>query len=71
MTNGNPTDITITPEKVDKAIKAYCAGMDKQAKLQVAAEIKAITGGIVNCLNISDVNVLALLYQKFSKEDAQ
>jgi len=69
VTNDNPTDITITPEHVDKAIKAYCAGMDKQAKLQVAAEIKAITGGIVNCLDITDANVLALLYQKFSKQE--
>lgn len=59
--------VKITAEKVDKAIKAYCAGMDKAEKLKIAAEIKAITGGIINCLQITDADILALLYQKFGK----
>lgn len=62
------TDLPITPEQVDRAIKAYCASMDKAEKLRVAAEIKAITGGIVNCLQISDPDVLCLLYQKFNDQ---
>jgi len=55
-------NVPITPEQVDKAIKAYCGSMDKAEKLAVAAEIKAITGGTINCLEISDPAILCLLY---------
>jgi len=59
---------TITSEMVDKAIKDYCGSMDKTGKLAVAAEIRSITNGTVNCLEITDQQVLNLLYQKFTKQ---
>lgn len=53
---------------VDRAIRRYCEGMDKDAKQAVAEEIRAITGGISNYLTVTDPAVQQKLLDRFGKE---
>lgn len=69
MTKATPSEPVqgqaVTNELVDSIIKAYTAGMSQDEKRAVAAEIKAITGGKVNCMAVDDPEVLDKLYKHF------
>ena len=58
----------VTPQELDKVIKARCRGMNAEQKRQVAETIKGITGGIANYMQITDQAILQKLMEHF-KED--
>lgn len=57
----------VTLEQVDEVVKARCAGITPEEKKQVVAELKEITGGTANYMNITDPNVLKAIYDHFKK----
>lgn len=57
----------VTLEQVDEVVKARCAGITPEEKKQVVAELKEITGGTANYMNINDPNVLKAIYDHFKK----
>ena len=57
----------VTLEQVDEVVKARCAGITPEEKKKVVAELKEITGGTANYMNINDPNVLKAIYDHFKK----
>lgn len=63
----NGDDPAVTVEMVDRVVKARCSGITPEEKKQVVAELKEITGGTANYMNITDPNVLKAIYEHFKK----
>lgn len=61
------TNDGVTLEQVDEIVKARCAGITSEEKKKVVAELKEITGGTANYMNINDPNVLKAIYDHFKK----
>ena len=58
----------VTPQDVDKVIKAYCRGLGADKKKEVAEVIKGITGGTANYMQVSDQDILRELMERFKGE---
>lgn len=65
----SPEVIASMQKQVDEAIRAYSSGFNKDQKLKLAEDIKAITGGTANYNKVEDVATLAKLLQRFKKEE--
>lgn len=50
---------------VDQVMKAYCEGLSREEKEQVASELREITGGTANYRGIRDEAVLRRIYNRF------
>lgn len=58
----------VTVEMVDALIKSRCAGVTPEEKKQIVAELKEITGGVANYMNITNPDVLKAIYDHFKEE---
>lgn len=59
----------VTPQDVDKVVKAHCRGMTAEQKKEVAEIIKSITGGSANYMQVTDQEILQTLMKRFKKEE--
>ena len=59
-----PDDAPLS-ERVEQAMQRYCAGMTREEKEVVAAQIKQITGGTANYRAVTDEATLRRIYEQF------
>ncbi len=52
-------------ELVEQAMQRYCAGMSREEKENVAAQLRQITGGTANYRLVKDESILRQIYEKF------
>ena len=57
-------DVSLS-ERVEQAMQRYCAGMTREEKEVVAAQIKQITGGTANYRAVTDEATLRRIYEQF------
>lgn len=65
--HGTGNEHGVTVEMVDQVVKARCAGITADDKKKVIAELKEITGGTANYMNITDPDVLKAIYEHFKE----
>ena len=65
--SSDDTEGTVTVAMVDEVVKARCAGITPEDKKKVIAELKEITGGTANYMNITDPDVLKAIWEHFKK----
>lgn len=52
-------------EKVERTMQRCCAGMTREEKESVAAQLRQITGGTANYRAVTDESILLRIYEKF------